>query len=640
MSQRIGNGVLLGSGSTSSLALVSSSPTTTSSPAVSCTHGNRNGATTTSVPRSTLAPNGFLPTKPQVPNIPTPHPTISNPLGIKPSASMLPKPPPTGPKSLLASATTTINASTQPPTSNGAATARTVETMLTRKPVVVSASWSALRGSAPLGNMNLATTRPSGSKSIPTVTKTTTPEERLSLISANPNLSVLLRYSASPPRGTSASDSTSAGTLPGFVPATNYTNLQASSESSVDAGARNGIVQGDTKGKWKRIAEEECPPLKRPRSETSQGKEPVTANITKGDPQQPRKKVKTEASELQGETSLVSSSSTVTSCSSRNIDMSVDESTGQSKVDDNGLHGTRPPPRNLSHLESHNSPPLPGKIPPSARRRERRKKRRALNSVSLYGDQGTTGDEQSEKEEPEKVNMGQISSEFVTKGDRERVETESKDMQRKEKEREVAGKVAREKEERVSAASVPLAQKCTFKESQVYHFVPDFLLPLDPQPPRLTHPLPPKPKIPMTSSSYRPQIKRERERSRGPDQRWSRSRSRSRSRGSPSRSRSRGRTRERSRSRSSRRDLSVTDKRAKVSEPLGTQGRDSVTPLVKEALFQGPITAGNATWPITTPNMVHQIQGTRPIAVRQILFASDGKRVGIVCECSSCAVFV
>lgn len=341
MSQRMGNGVLSGSGSTSSLALVSSSPTTTvvtSLPAVSCTPINKSGATTTSIPR---APNGFLPARPQVSNIPTPHPTISNPLGIKPSASMLPKPLPTGPKSLAK----TINASTQPPTSNGPTTARTVETLPTRKPVVVSASWSALRGSAPLGNLNLASTRSPG----PTAIKTTTPEERLSLVSANQNLSALLRYSASPPRGTSnpsPSNSTNTVTLPGFVRATNL-----SSELSVDAGARKGIVQDDTKGKWKKVAEEECPPsLKRPRSEAPRRKESVTTNMTKDDPQQPRKKVKTEASESQGPTSLARSSSTGTSCSSPNIDMSVDQSTRQSKVENNGLHGMRSPPCNpLTH---------------------------------------------------------------------------------------------------------------------------------------------------------------------------------------------------------------------------------------------------------------------------------------------------
>src|SRR6266542_2145098 len=111
MSQRIGNG-------TSSLGLVSSSSTTavTSPSAVPCTPGNKNGATS--------GPNGFLP---HIPNIPTPLPTISNPLGIRPSANMPPKPPPTGPKSLLGSTTATTNASTQPPTSNGATTPRTLE---------------------------------------------------------------------------------------------------------------------------------------------------------------------------------------------------------------------------------------------------------------------------------------------------------------------------------------------------------------------------------------------------------------------------------------------------------------------------------------------------------------------------------
>lgn len=89
---------------------------------------------------------------------------------------------------------------------------------------------------------------------------------------------------------------------------------------------------------------------------------------------------------------------------------------------------------------------------------------------------------QSEKEEPTEVNTGQISSEFVAKGNRGKVGTKGKDMQRKEKEHEVAAKVAKEKEERaaklneadsrISAASASLAQKCTSKESSCIPFCP------------------------------------------------------------------------------------------------------------------------------------------------------------------------
>jgi len=155
---------------------------------------------------------------------------------------------------------------------------------------------------------------------------------------------------------------------------------------------------------------------------------------------------------------------------------------------------------------------------------------------------------------------------------------------------------------------------------------------------RITHPLPPKPQVLMTGSSYRPARNRERDRSHSRGRTHGRGRTHSRSRSRESRSRSRGRNQSRKRSIRKERASSKGRQHDVVAEPMAQQAKDdrsSETQTGKEVHPQTPIRLVNTnkTSCYTNASVECQLQGDRDthVGAQKIAFASDGRRVGIIC---------
>ena len=157
------------------------------------------------------------------------------------------------------------------------------------------------------------------------------------------------------------------------------------------------------------------------------------------------------------------------------------------------------------------------------------------------------------------------------------------------------------------------------------------------------HPLPPKPRIPITGSSYRPGRKRGRSRTsnRSGD---SLSRSRSHSQGREAR-RARSPSRSKSRQRDSPVDRQPQDKQTKPSAPDSNadnggvaQSKQERTPNeARPPLPPQPraIVNGNAAWPTTSPSRESPILGWTDdrVPVQQLVFSSDGKKLAMIGGC-------
>lgn len=150
--------------------------------------------------------------------------------------------------------------------------------------------------------------------------------------------------------------------------------------------------------------------------------------------------------------------------------------------------------------------------------------------------------------------------------------------------------------------------------------------------PRITHPLPPKPQVLVTGSSYRPARKRERDRSCSRGRTHGRGRTHSRSRSGESRSRSGGQSKWKERS------LSKGRKNDVVAEPMAQQDKDDrelEAQARKDTHSQVPFRLDtNKTNCFTNACMEYQLQGDKGtrVGALKIAFASDGRRAGIACE--------
>lgn len=161
---------------------------------------------------------------------------------------------------------------------------------------------------------------------------------------------------------------------------------------------------------------------------------------------------------------------------------------------------------------------------------------------------------------------------------------------------------------------------------------------------RVVHPLPPKPQIAFTGSSYRPGTPHER---RGRSPSWSegsssRSRSRSRGREDGQASQIRSASRCRSRSKSKKRTLSMDPQQDNGTKSTGFAGNASggQTPLPGTTAVVQPqavIGSENVTCPTTNPRKQFDLfrfggEGIRT-SIQLLTFSNDGGKLAVVCQC-------
>lgn len=156
---------------------------------------------------------------------------------------------------------------------------------------------------------------------------------------------------------------------------------------------------------------------------------------------------------------------------------------------------------------------------------------------------------------------------------------------------------------------------------------------------RVVHPLPPKPQIAFTGSSYRPG--RQHDRRRSISSSWSEGssrRSRSRSRGRETIQASKVRSLSRSRSESKKRNSSMDRQQGNRTKSSGfaSNASEGHTPLPgMTAVPQAVIGNGNATWPTTSPRRQFELfseEGNR-ISIQHLTFSSSGRNLAVVCKC-------